>query len=145
MSEFNLRVYYSDTDAGGVVYHAAYVNFYDRARTEFFRTLGIDSASLRERQSVFVVRKLAVEYLSPAFLDELLNVKTVITSSGKIRLTVEQTITNDQNEIINRCEVLLVYIDLTKRRPSEIQSDFYEKLAAIPLESAVALGHDPID
>ena len=83
---------------------------------------------------MFVVRKLSVEYLSPAFLDELLNIKTVIISSSKIRLTVEQTITNSQNKIINRCEVLLVYGDLTKRRPSEIPSDFYEKLTEIPLE-----------
>lgn len=140
MSGFNIRVYYSDTDAGGVVYHAAYVNFYDRARTEFFRTLGIDTASLSERQSVFVVRKLNIEYLSPAYLDEQLNVKTVIASSSKLRLTVEQTITNNQNEIINRCEVLLVYVDLIKRRPSEIHFDFYEKLAAFPLERTIAPG-----
>lgn len=61
MSEFSIRVYYGDTDAGGVVYHAAYINFYDRARTEFFRARGIDSASLSRSPSVFVVKTLNIE------------------------------------------------------------------------------------
>ena len=135
MSELNIRVYYSDTDAGGVVYHAAYINFYDRARTEFFRARGVDSTSLSGRQRVFVVKKINIEYLSPAILDDLLNVKTVITSSSKVCLTIEQSITNVQNKLINRCEVLLVYLDLMKFKPSVIHSDFYQKLVTLPMST----------
>ncbi|WP_446469716.1 YbgC/FadM family acyl-CoA thioesterase [Xenorhabdus stockiae] len=125
---FNLRVYYSDTDAEGVVYHGAYVNFYDRARTEFFRSLGIESGNLADRNCVFAVRKIGLEYLSPSFLDDLLHIKTVITGMGKTRLRIEQSISNSRGEVINQCEVVLFFVDLQKKKITAIPSDIFDRL-----------------
>ena len=69
-----VRVYFQDTDAGGVVYHASYVNFMERARTEWLRTFGYSNAGLMKELGVmFVVRSLKLDYLKPALLDDLLD------------------------------------------------------------------------
>ena len=70
-----VRVYFQDTDAGGVVYHASYVNFMERARTEWLRTFGYSNAGLmKEFGMVFVVRSMRLDYLRPALLDDMLEV-----------------------------------------------------------------------
>ena len=67
-----MRVYFQDTDAGGVVYHASYVNFMERSRTEWLRTFGYSNAGMmKELGVVFVVRSLKLDYLRPALLDDL--------------------------------------------------------------------------
>ena len=70
-----VRVYWEDTDAGGVVYHASYLRFFERARTEWLRAHGIDQSTVRERfRVVFVVRDIAIEFQAPAKLDDELDV-----------------------------------------------------------------------
>ena len=74
---FPVRVYYEDTDAGGVVYHASYLRFAERARTEMLRGLGFDHAALRDRHGLaFAVRRCEAEFVRPARLDDLLEVRT---------------------------------------------------------------------
>ncbi len=80
-AQFNwpIRVYWEDTDAGGVVYHAGYLRFLERARSEYLRHLGIEQEALRKDNGVvFVVRDIAIGFLKPARLDDLLDV-TVVT------------------------------------------------------------------
>ncbi|MGI9307294.1 MAG: tol-pal system-associated acyl-CoA thioesterase [Gammaproteobacteria bacterium] len=80
-----VRAYYEDTDAGGVVYHASYIRFFERARTEYLRRLGFCLHELREEWgALFVVRSLAVEYLRPARLDDLLHVDARIAGCGRV-------------------------------------------------------------
>jgi len=88
-----VRVYFQDTDAGGVVYHANYLNFMERARTEWLRTYGHSNAGLmKEFGMVFVMRSVKLDYLKPALLDDLLEVTAQIKDIGRSRLTLLQTV-----------------------------------------------------
>ncbi len=88
-----VRVYFQDTDAGGVVYHSSYVNFMERSRTEWLRTFGYSNASLmKELGVVFVVRSLKLDYLRPALLDDLVQVTSAIKEIGRSRLNIHQTV-----------------------------------------------------
>jgi acyl-CoA thioester hydrolase len=90
---FPVRIYWEDTDAGGVVYHASYIRFLERGRTEFLRAHGVDQgALLRETGAAFVVRRLAVEFLRPARLDDLVTVETAPARIGRASLILEQAI-----------------------------------------------------
>lgn len=86
-----VRVYYQDTDAGGVVYHSTYLNFMERARYEWLRELGFDVHTLvQDYKVLFMVRSLAVEYFKPALLDDLLHVTAQVTEIGRSRLMLTQ-------------------------------------------------------
>ncbi len=91
---YDLRVYYEDTDAGGIVYHANYLRFAERARTEALRALGVPHAVLvRDHQRMFVVRRVKLDYLRPARLDEWLSVLTDQRALGAASVRLRQDIT----------------------------------------------------
>src|SRR5713101_5932994 len=93
MHRFGLRVYYEDTDAGGVVYYANYLKFAERARTEMLRHIGFEQEALRRATGrVFAVRRCSADYLAPARLDDELIVETRLTALGGASLEVEQEI-----------------------------------------------------
>ena len=90
-----VRVYYEDTDAGGVVYHANYLRFCERARTDFLRLLNIRHGKLfdeRGKRLFFVVRRMECEFLLPAMLDDLLEVRTQLMQASRVRLEVWQEV-----------------------------------------------------
>lgn len=88
-----VRVYYQDTDAGGVVYHSTHLNFMERARYEWLRTLGFDVNSLLQiHKTLFMVRSLEIEYFKPAVLDDLLHVTVHVAEMGRSRITLSQEI-----------------------------------------------------
>lgn len=90
---FPLRVYFEDTDAGGIVYYANYLKFAERARTELLRSLGIESAALMAKDNIaLIVRSCSLDYLKPAKLDDALEVHTRIEKVGGASLSGEQTI-----------------------------------------------------
>lgn len=90
---FPVRVYWEDTDAGGVVYHAGYVRFLERARTEYFRALGIEQGHLRAaNRMVFVVRDVALRFIRPAVLDDLLHATCVLNARRAASLAFDQRI-----------------------------------------------------
>lgn len=117
------RIYYEDTDSGGVVYYANYLKFFERCRTDFLRSHGINQRSLSEEQSIaFVVRKCNAEYLIPARLDDevtvTLQVKEVRAASVKL---IQKMIIN--NIILCNFEVDIVCVDSEKFKPKKIPSD----------------------
>lgn len=88
-----IRVYYEDTDAAGIVYHATYLAFAERARTEMLRCLGLDHGTLRARFGlVFTVRRCTIDYRAPARLDDLLEVESRLTRLGGASLDLEQRV-----------------------------------------------------
>ena len=94
---FDLRVYYEDTDAGGVVYYANYLRFMERARTEWLRTLGVNQDELASRSGVlFAVRRAAVEFLKPARLDDALHVSVAVTRIGNASIEFAQQVVRAQ-------------------------------------------------
>ena len=89
--EMRVRVYYEDTDAGGIVYYANYLRFFERARTDWLRSMGAVHTELdAQRGLVFVVRDLAVEYLRPARLDDELIVDVRVLSTGRASMRLAQ-------------------------------------------------------
>ncbi|MEO5330587.1 MAG: tol-pal system-associated acyl-CoA thioesterase [Magnetococcus sp. YQC-5] len=92
--QWPVRVYYEDTDAGGVVYHASYLKFMERARTEWLRQLGWQQESLfRESGLLFAVARMEIDFLASAHLDDALNVTVTLKEQKRVSLTLEQTIT----------------------------------------------------
>lgn len=115
-----VRVYFQDTDAGGVTYHASYVNFMERARTEWLRSHGYSNAGLmKELGVVFVVRSLKLEYFKPALLDDLLDVTAQIKNFGRSRLNLVQRILRG-GEMLTEGEVHLVCVSVKNLKPVSV-------------------------
>ncbi|GAA6135260.1 tol-pal system-associated acyl-CoA thioesterase [Oceaniserpentilla sp. 4NH20-0058] len=91
--QWPVRVYYEDTDAGGIVYHARYLYFLERARTEWLREAGFNQSLLKQQNTIFVVRDMQIKWQQPATLDELLTVITTVTQVKKASMVMAQTIT----------------------------------------------------
>ena len=115
-----VRVYFQDTDAGGVVYHASYVNFMERARTEWLRSFGYSNAGLmKELGVVFVVRSMKLDYLKPALLDDLVSVTARIKEIGRSRVTLWQEVMRG-DELLTEGEVHLVCVQLATFKPTSV-------------------------
>ena len=115
-----VRVYFQDTDAGGVVYHSNYLNFMERARTEWLRSHGYSNAGLmKEFGMVFVVRSIKLDYLKPALLDDCLEVTAHINEIGRSRVSLIQSIMRGA-EVLTEAEVHLVCVSLASFKPSSV-------------------------
>jgi acyl-CoA thioester hydrolase len=113
-------VYFQDTDAGGVVYHASYVNFMERSRTEWMRSFGFTNAKLmKELGVVFVVRSLKLDYLKPALLDDLISVTSQLKEVGRSRVTLHQSIIRGEDKLVE-AEVHLVSVSLENFKPVRV-------------------------
>ncbi len=98
---YPLRVYYEDTDAGGVVYYANYLKFAERARTEMLRKLGIDHGELMQNEGIaFAVRHCAMDFLAPARLDDVLEVRTRILQASAATVEAEQVVRRAGSELV---------------------------------------------
>jgi acyl-CoA thioester hydrolase len=105
-----IRVYYKDTDAAGIVYHAAYLEFAERARTEMLRCLGLDHTTLRARFGLaFTVRRCAIDYRAPARLDDLLEIHTRRIRLGGASLDLEQRVLREA-QLLTRLDVRLALL-----------------------------------
>lgn len=106
-----VRVYYEDTDAAGLVYHARYLHFMERARTEMLREAGSDHPKLMAEEGLaFAVRRLAIEFVRPAKLDDLLLVETRMTGFSGARIELDQRVLRG-GEIVAECALTLACID----------------------------------
>lgn len=113
----DIRIYYEDTDAGGVVYHASYLKFGERGRTEFLRHLGHQNSDLaREHGTLFLVRHIEIDYHRPALLDNLLRLETAIESMKNTSFTMRQRFFRDE-ELIADMRVALVCVDTNAIKP----------------------------
>ena len=99
---FPIRVYWEDTDAGGVVYHASYVRFLERARTEWLRAQGVGQQALRDRDDlVLVIRDMTLDFHKPARLDDQLDASVVLTERRSASLLIEQVISRDGQLLVS--------------------------------------------
>ena len=123
MTEFTwpVRVYYEDTDAGGVVYYANYLKYLERARTEFLRKLGFELDELANRENIiFIVRKVTIDYLKPACFNELLDVNARLAELRKASMLFQQSIFNQQKECLCRADIKIACINQTTMKPVTI-------------------------
>ncbi len=118
--EWPVQVYWEDTDAGGVVYHSQYLNFMERARTEWLRHLGFIQTEMRETLGVlFVVRHIDMHYKKPGKFDDSLIVRTCLINQGRSFITFEQSILRGE-EMLTSATVKVVCIDAEKFKPVSI-------------------------
>jgi acyl-CoA thioester hydrolase len=112
-----VRVYWEDTDAGGVVYYANYLKFMERARSEWLRAQGFEQDELRDAAGVvFVVRRVEIDYLSPARFNEQLDVSVSLHEMGRVSLSVRQELTRGAC-CLARADVTLACVDATRLKP----------------------------
>ena len=128
-----IRVYYEDTDAGGVVYHSNYINFFERARTEWLRHLGyeMDELALSE-QLVFVVRALNCDYLLPARFNDELIVSAEIVSIGNTSIVFKQQVRRASDDtVLAEGSVTVVSVDAQTFRPKRMPAPIMEKIKSV--------------
>lgn len=124
---YPVRVYYEDTDAGGIVYYANYLKFSERARTEFLRYLNINQQQeMQENRCGFVVRSCNIDYLASAVLDDELTVSCQISELGAAFAVVHQEIWR-KDELLSALDVKVIYMSIEKHRPVRIPLDFVER------------------
>ena len=124
---FTVKIYYEDTDAGGVVYYANYLKFLERARSEAIYSLGYTNSSILERFGVLlIVKSCNIEYKKPARFEDTLEIISEIKSFTKTSFLMKQSILRN-NEIISDAEIHLVSVD-KNGKPSKIPGDLKKKL-----------------
>ena len=130
MSSLTVRVYYEDTDAGGVVYYANYLKYIERGRTEHLRELGFELATIAEEIGlVFVVKSVKANYLLPAFLDDTIEVQTSIELVKHASLIFAHKITNiEKNTVLFNAEVKVVSVLKNNLKPCAFPQEIMEKL-----------------
>ncbi len=125
-----VRVYWEDTDAGGVVYYANYLKFLERARSEWLRALGIGQAELAGREGVvFVVRHVAADFLRPARFDDLLEIRSQLCELGGASLTLEQAVLRDATVLLT-ARVRIACVRSGDFRPARIPPHIVKRLIA---------------
>lgn len=128
--DFPIRVYYEDTDAGGVVYHARYLHFFERARTEWLRQLGFSQQVLLQDKLAFVVKKMEIDYKLPARLDDLLTVKSRVLEMKGAKIVFEQTLWHGEI-CLNQAFVTVACVNLEKMKPIALPATFLAALQAV--------------
>lgn len=112
-----VRVYYEDTDAGGVVYHSNYLNFMERARTEWLRNLGFEQPALKENAGVIiVVHRMAIEFKAPAKFNDMLEIHCEILKLGRSSLEMVQKVMR-HHQLLARAEVGLAFVHADSFKP----------------------------
>ena len=124
--QFPIRIYWEDTDAGGIVFYANYLKFMERARTEWLRSLGIGQQALREQSGgMFVVSETQLKYHRPARLDDELLVTAELRQTGAASATIAQRVLSRDEPTVLLCEgtIRIGWVDAATLRPSRIPAD----------------------
>lgn len=124
------RIYYEDTDAGGVVYYANYLRFMERARTEWLRALGCEQSALLTQGIAFAVRSAAVEFLRPARLDDELIVASTIESLGRAQVVFHQQVLRNHDVLVD-ATIRVACFDPLRGKAAAMPKEIHEKLKAL--------------
>ena len=127
---FGVRVYYEDTDAGGVVYYANYLRFMERARTEWLRALGFEQSALMAGNVAFAARSVAVEYLKPARLDDELNVVSTVESLGRAQVVFRQQVVLGDSLLVD-ATIRVACFDPLRGKAAAMPKEIHEKFKAL--------------
>ncbi len=125
--EWPVRVYWEDTDAGGVVYHASYVRFLERARTEWLRARGVDQSGVKQRDGLaFMVRDMHIDFLRPARLDDELLVTVAVKEHRAASILFTQAIARADGMELIRASVRVACVDIHRMRPAPIPNGMFD-------------------
>ena len=129
--DYQIRVFYEDTDAGGMVYHANYLKFFERARTEWLRALSIDQSVFLEQNTGFVVTKVEMSNLASARLDDLLTVSSQVIELKRASILFSQQITNDKKKLLCKVSVRVACVNLATAKPCAIPNTILGALKSV--------------
>ncbi|MCB5207919.1 tol-pal system-associated acyl-CoA thioesterase [Methylovorus mays] len=126
--EWPIRVYYEDSDAGGIVYHSQYLNFMERARTEWLRSLGFEQTELTAQFGIiFVVRNIEIKFKKPARFNDAIMVHSQLASMGRSRMVFEQKIFRD-GQVLTEASIEVVCIDAVNYTPVTIPAPIQQSM-----------------
>jgi acyl-CoA thioester hydrolase len=126
--QFEARVYYQDTDAGGIVYHSRYLDFGERARAEALRALGLPVPMLIDRHGLmFVVQRINLDYQAPARLDDIIRIETRVLAASGPRVTISQHFRRDSDSLAV-LDVRLAVVRVADGRPARLPAGWAEIL-----------------
>ncbi|WP_133407262.1 tol-pal system-associated acyl-CoA thioesterase [Parashewanella tropica] len=128
MFSWPISIYYEDTDAGGVVYHSNYLNFFERARTEWLKHIGIQQTQLLQNDIAFVVKHCEIDFKIAAKFEQNLTVVSKIIDSRKTSLTFHQTLIDEQENCYCEAKVVVVCVKLNKMRPTAVPQTILQEL-----------------
>jgi len=119
---WKVRVYWEDTDAGGVVYHSQYLNFFERARTEWLRAKGVHQAKIAEQENVlFAIRHMDIDFISAARLDDELDITVRNVDAGGVRMTFEQDMTRcSDRQLVAKARLTAVCLRADNFKPTRM-------------------------
>lgn len=126
--QFSIRIYYEDTDAGGIVYYANYLKFFERARTEWLRELGIEQDTLLLNSIAFVVRKVEMDNRAPAKFNQLVCVTTSIAKIQKASLVFEQVLHDESGKLLVTSLIKVACVDILQMKPHAIPANILKEL-----------------
>ena len=121
-----VKVYYEDTDSGGIVYYANYLKFLERARTEALFSIGYSNQKIKDQfNSLIIVKSCNIEFKKTAHLEDELNIRSFVKSISKTSFFMNQIVTRDDNEIVN-AQIHLVFVN-NDGKPTKIPNEIYLK------------------
>jgi acyl-CoA thioester hydrolase len=121
------KIYYHDTDSGGVVYYANYLKFLEEVRTEAMREAGLEIKTLTQNGILFVVRRQEIDYKSPAFYGDILDIHTWVSAISAAQITFQASIKNQGGQLVSTAKTLLVCVD-SHLKPQPIPEELKDKL-----------------
>jgi acyl-CoA thioester hydrolase len=123
-----IRVYYEDTDSGGVVYHSNYLNFMERARTEWLRALGFEQTQLKDQHGlIIVIHSLSMQFKKPAYFNDMLAVNCELSELGRSSLVMQQSISRDGLVLIE-AQVKAAFVDAVSFKPIGVPAEMRHKI-----------------
>lgn len=129
VNKLDIRIYYEDTDAGGIVYYANYLKFFERARSEWVRSKGFSQQSLLMNNIAFVVRKVIMDNHAPARFEQIITVHTELSELKRASMVFTQTITHNNNTLVS-ATVKVACVDLSTMKPCAIPAELTKELSS---------------
>lgn len=127
-NEIKIRVRYAETDQMGYVYYGNYAQYFEVGRVEWLRSLGITYKSLEESGIMLPVIRMNINYIKPAKYDDLLTVRTKLTRIPGVKIDFQFEVLNEANELLTTAEVVLVFIDMNKNKPTKAPEFLIQKI-----------------
>lgn len=126
MTQLKIRIYYEDTDAGGIVYHANHLKYMERGRTEWLRELGLEQDQLMAQNIAFVASEMSIKYRHPARFNQLITVTTEVAKMRRVGMLFNQQIHNEEGQLIASADVTIAAVDPSSMKLIPIPSPIKE-------------------
>ena len=132
ISENEIRIRYDEVDKMGYVYHGNYAKFFHISRTELLRKIGISDKELESHNILLPVIEMNIKYIKPVFYDDIITIKTSLQNVPSSRMRFTHEVLNASNEVINKAESTVVFVDMHTRKPMKVPEFIVDKIKSYP-------------